>query len=226
MAAVDPPRTRWLLPDPAKSEPGQDLVGVGADSRSGTMLAGYRAGLFSMEVAPDVLGWYSPDPRGVLPLEGLHVSRSLRRSMKRYRVSVDQAFEAVVTRCADPTRTGAWITKRFIASYQELHSLGWAHSVEVWEGNRLAGGLFGVEVGGLFAGESMFHTLTDASKVAVAATVSRLLQGGGPRLFDVQWWTPHLGSLGVVEMQRSDYLINLSEVLATPPAFSGESAPT
>ncbi len=219
MAAVEPPRTGWLLPDPSKAQAGQDLVGVGADVRPGTMLTGYRAGLFSMEVAPDVLGWYSPDPRGVLPLEVFHESRSLKRSMRRFRVSYDQAFDEVVARCADVTRPGAWITRRLVASYQELHWLGWAHSVEVWDGNRLAGGLFGVEVGGLFAGESMFHVQRDASKAAMAATVSRLRRGGGSRLFDVQWWTPHLGSLGVVEVGRSTYLSVLSEVLPTPPAF-------
>lgn len=214
-----------MLPDPAKARAGHELVGVGADTRPGTLLAGYRSGLFVMEVAPNVLGWYSPDPRGVLPLEAFHASRSLKRSMRRYRISFNRAFDDVVAGCADRARPGAWITKQLAASYGELHSLGWAHSVEVWNGNRLAGGLFGVEVGGLFAGESMFHVERDASKVAVAATVSLLMKVGGPRLFDVQWWTPHLGSLGVVEVERDDYLSHLSEVLATPPAFSSGTSP-
>lgn len=226
MEPVDPPRTRWLLPDPNTAQPGQDLLGVGADTGPGTLLAGYRSGLFAMEVAPDVPGWFSPDPRGVLPLDALHVSRSLTRSIRRYRVSYDQAFADVVASCADRARPGAWITKKLVATYNELHWLGWAHSVEVWDGNRLAGGLFGVEVGGLFAGESMFHVQRDASKVAVVATVSRLRSGVGPRLFDVQWWTPHLGSMGVVEVDRRRYLSDLDAVLGTPPAFSNGSAPT
>jgi leucyl/phenylalanyl-tRNA--protein transferase len=134
-------------------------------------------------------------------------------------VSYDQAFGDVLLACADHQRPGHWITSGYVASYQELFRLGWAHSIEVWDGNRLAGGLFGVEVGGLFAGESMFHIERDASKVALVATVGRLGGHGGKRLFDVQWWTPHLGSMGVIEVERADYLAELAEVLDTPPAF-------
>ncbi|MCH9816831.1 MAG: leucyl/phenylalanyl-tRNA--protein transferase [Actinomycetia bacterium] len=183
------------------------------------MLTGYRAGVFAMEVAPDLLGWFSPDPRGVLVPSDVHVSRSMRRWIRRYRVSIDQEFAAVVAACANPDRSGAWITQEMERSYQTLHQLGWAHSVEVWDGPQLVGGLFGVESGGLFAGESMFHRAPNASKLAVIATADRLAQAPGPRLFDVQWWTPHLGSLGAVTIGRADYLAQLADALDGAPAF-------
>ena len=219
MAPVEPPPTAWALPDPFQAAPGEDLVGVGADSAPGTMLAGYRLGLFSMELAPGLLGWYAPDPRGVLPIGGMHVSRSLQRSLKQFRISYDQAFDDVVAGCADRARPGHWITDAYLASYRELHRLGWAHSVEVWSGNQLAGGLFGVEVNGLFAGESMFHVVTDASKAAMVGVMDRLVASGGKRLFDVQWSTPHLRSLGVAELSRAEYQGALAEALLTAPAF-------
>jgi leucyl/phenylalanyl-tRNA--protein transferase len=173
-----------------------------------------------MNAAPDLLGWWSPDPRGVLPLDAMHVSRSLRRSSRRFEVTVDADFGAVITACADPARADGWIDAAFIDAYTRLHDLGWAHSVEVWaqdgEGTReLAGGLYGLAVGGLFAGESMFHRRTDASKVALLALVERLARGGG-ELLDVQWRTPHLASLGVVEVTRSRYLDLLAVALARP----------
>ncbi len=219
MNPVEPPPSRFLLPDPAAAAPGQELVGVGGDIKPGSMLTGYRAGVFAMEVAPDLLGWFSPDPRGVLVPSDVHVSRSMRRWIRRYRVSIDQEFAAVVAACANPDRSGAWITQEMERSYQTLHQLGWAHSVEVWDGPQLVGGLFGVESGGLFAGESMFHRAPNASKLAVIATADRLAQAPGPRLFDVQWWTPHLGSLGAVTIGRADYLAQLADALDGAPAF-------
>ena len=163
----------------------------------------------------EVLAWWSPDPRGILPLDGLHVGRSLRRSCTRFDVRVDTAFEAVVDACADPSRAGRWITPSIRDAYVRLHHLGWAHSVEAWDGEGLAGGLYGVAVGGLFAGESMFHRRTDASKVALVGLVERL-RDGGASLLDVQWVTPHLASLGVVEVPRREYLRRLADAIERP----------
>ena len=206
--------------------PGEDLVGIGADLAPGTVLAAYRAGLFPMGVGRHgrrPMGWWSPDPRGVLLLPDLVVSRSLRRSIRRFEVRLDTAFGQVVSGCADPTRAGRWITKDIERAYGDLHRLGWAHSIEVFEQGRLVGGLYGLAIGGLFAGESMFHEATDASKVAVAALVELLREDGDARrLVDVQWSTPHLASLGVTQVPRQRYLLMLAEALRAPlpPAFS------
>ena len=183
------------------------MVGIGADLEPGTLLAAYRTGLFPMPVARGRrIAWWSPDPRGVIPLDGLHVSRSLRRSCQRFRVSFDRAFADVVDACAAIDRDGGWITAEIISAYNRLHDMGWAHSVETWDDDgTLVGGLYGVSVGGFFAGESMFHRATDASKVALVALVEHLRQSGGS-LLDVQWTTPHLRSLGAVDIARDDYL--------------------
>ena len=218
------PACAWDFPDPASAAPGQDLVVLGADLAPGTLVEAYSRGLFPMEVDDHgTLGWWSPDPRGVMPLDGLHVSRSLRRSVRRYSTTVDSAFDAVMEGCAE-NRPDAWITAQLREAYGELHRLGWAHSVEVWDRDgALVGGLYGVEVGGLFAGESMFHRARDASKVALAAAVEALGGSGAAaegRLFDVQWRTPHLASLGVVEIPRADYLARLSPALRLAPRLS------
>ena len=167
------------------------------------------------------LGWWSPDPRGVLPLEHLRVSRSLRKSCARFEVRVDTSFDDVVAACADPERPSGWITRDIRDAYGRLHEMGWAHSVETWdtEGDedRLVGGLYGVSVGGLFAGESMFHRVSDASKVALVALVEILRDGQVNRLLDVQWTTEHLVSLGAVDVPRNDYLARLTEALTLPP---------
>ena len=165
------------------------------------------------------LGWWSPDPRGVLELDDLRVSRSLGKSCRRFTVTFDERFEEVMRACADPARPQGWITEEFIDAYVILHTLGFAHSVEVWQGEDLAGGLYGVEIGGLFAGESMFHHVRDASKVALVALVERLRSCPGPRLIDVQWRTRHLASLGVTEIARVDYLGRLPELVAEPPCL-------
>lgn len=235
---VEPPPSRWHL-DGGAARAGEDLVAVGADLAPGTLLAAYRAGLFPMGVGPGgrpPIGWWSPDPRGVLPLGGLHVSRSLRASLRRYRVSVDAAFDAVLAGCADPARPGAWITPAVAEAYRRLHRLGWAHSVETWAPDgTLAGGLYGVAIGGLFAGESMFRARTadprvsrDASKVALVALVDLLRRAEpGPRLLDVQWRTSHLASLGVVDIPRAEYRSRLRAALDSPlpPAFAGLRVP-
>ncbi|MGQ7296324.1 leucyl/phenylalanyl-tRNA--protein transferase [Quadrisphaera sp. KR29] len=204
-----------------------EVAGAGGDLEAGTLLAAYRLGLFPMGLGgggTGPLGWWSPDPRGVLPLDGLRVSRSLRRSVRRYATTLDAAFDDVVAGCADPSRAHRWITPEVAAAYGRLHRLGWAHSVEVWEGRpgeRLVGGLYGVGVGGLFAGESMFSRATDASKVALVRLVSVLARDGDPRrLLDVQWRTDHLASLGVVEVPRAEYSALLRRALAAPqPAW-------
>jgi leucyl/phenylalanyl-tRNA---protein transferase len=211
---VEPPASRWALPDPAVA--GDDLIAVGADLAAGTVLAAYRTGLFPMRVSRGgPLAWWSPNPRGIIPLDGLHVSRSLRRSYRRFTVTVDTAFGDVMRACADPRRPDGWIDESFIAAYTELHRLGWAHSVETWRDGELAGGLYGIAIGGLFAGESMFHRTTDASKVALVALVERLGRAGAV-LFDVQWTTRHLSSLGAVDVSRETYLELLRQAVAGP----------
>ena len=198
------------------------MVGVGADLEPGTLLAAYRAGIFPMPVDRRRMGWWSPDPRGIIPVDGLRISRSLRKACGRFEIRIDTAFGAVAEACAAPGRPGAWITGAILEAYRELHRLGWAHSVEAWRGGELAGGLYGVAIGGLFAGESMFHRETDASKVALVALVETLGKGAG-RLLDVQWLTPHLATLGAVAVSRSEYLTRLAAALPLPlpAAFAG-----
>jgi leucyl/phenylalanyl-tRNA--protein transferase len=220
---VEPPPSAWTFP-PAASGDG-DLVAVGADLAPGTLLAAYREGLFPMAVDLGVtpLGWWSPERRGVLPLDGLRVSRSLRQSMSRFEIRVDSAFEDVVAGCADPARSGGWIDADIAAAYTRLHHLGWAHSVEAWRDGALAGGLYGVAIGGLFAGESMFTRVRDASKVALAGLVALLRDTHAEhRLLDTQWLTPHLASLGAVEIPRQEYLARLRTALtvALPAPFT------
>jgi leucyl/phenylalanyl-tRNA--protein transferase len=209
---LEPPASPWEFPAADTWGP-DDLVGIGADLEPGTVLAAYRRGLFPMPLSRRRgIAWWSPDPRAVLPLDGLRVSRSLRRSIGRYEVRFDTAFDAVVSACADPRREGAWISPDIRHAYGQLHHLGWAHSVETWERGRLVGGLYGVCAHGLFAGESMFHLATDASKVALVVLVERLREIGVV-LLDVQWLTPHLASLGAVEIPRREYLRRLAEAL-------------
>jgi leucyl/phenylalanyl-tRNA--protein transferase len=214
---VEPPPCPWALPDPLAAD-ADGVCGIGADLAPGTLLAAYRRGLFPMHLdrRGRVLGWWSPDPRGVLPLERLVVSRSLRRSMRRFEIRVDTAFDEVIAACAAPRPTGGhWIHRSIVDAYTELHRLGWAHSVEAWDDDSgtLAGGLYGVAIGGLFAGESMFHRATDASKVALVGLVERLDPGG---LLDVQWVTPHLASLGAVAVPAAEYQRRLVAALARP----------
>lgn len=215
---VEPPPCPWSFPDPSLADD-IGVVGIGGDLAPGTLLQAYRSGLFPMHLDRGrTLAWWSPDPRGVLPLDRLRVSRSLRRSCRRYEVRVDTAFDEVVANCADPARPHGWITHDIRQAYGELHRLGWAHSVEAWDpgDDVLVGGLYGVCVGGLFAGESMFHHRTDTSKVALVALVEILREDGLERLLDVQWTTDHLRSLGAVDLPRNDYIDRLSEALDLP----------
>jgi leucyl/phenylalanyl-tRNA--protein transferase len=155
----------------------------------------------------------------VIPLDALHVSRSLRRARGRFEVTVDHAFREVMRACADPSRPAGWIDDAFVDAYTRLHELGWARSVEAWPrdevGTELAGGVYGVAIGGLFAAESMFHRATDAGKVAVASLVERLVHAGGT-LLDVQWCTPHLATLGAIEVPKARYLELVADAVARP----------
>jgi len=219
---MDPGPCLWDLPDPAVAEPGQDLLAVGADLSPSTILEAYRRGLFPMHVETEELGWWSPDPRGIVPLANLRVTRSLRRSMHHFEFSVDQAFAEVMRGCSEGRKDGDWINEEFHQAYGQLHRMGWAHSVEVWQGGTLVGGLYGIEIGGLFAGESMFHRVRDASKAALVILVETLRSGGGDpesRLLDVQWCTDHLATLGAVEVPRRDYLAALDRALGMEPAL-------
>jgi len=189
---------------------------TGGDLEPATLVAAYRRGIFPMEARglPGILAWWSPDPRGILPLDGLRVTRSMRQSARRFEVRIDTCFVDVMRACAEPSREDGWITDPFIAAYTRLHDLGWAHSIEVFDrDNRLAGGLYGVRLNGLFAGESMFHFRRDASKVALMALVE-LMRERGMTLLDVQWRTDHLESLGAVEVPREQYLALLADALA------------
>jgi leucyl/phenylalanyl-tRNA---protein transferase len=199
-----------------------DLIGISRDFDADLALTAYASGVFPMPAPGGLMGWYSPLRRGVLPLDGLRVSRSLRKMLRRYEIRTDTAFDAVLAGCADRRRPNGWIDNRIRRVYRQLHRRGIVHSVEAWTtAGELAGGLYGVSVGGLFAGESMFHRPDigrDASKVALVALVERLRSAGTPgRLLDVQWVTPHLASLGVVEVSRAEYLHRLAEALRLPP---------
>lgn len=215
---VEPTPTSWALPS-AETAGDDDVVASGGDLSPGMLLAAYRSGIFPMPVeGHDSMWWWSPAWRGILPLDELVVSRSLQRSRRMYDVTIDRAFTEVIHACADPQRDGGWIDDQIIDAYLEMHRLGWAHSVETWDRDGvLAGGLYGLAIGGLFAGESMFHRRRDASKVALVALVD-LLRDAGPtdRLLDVQWRTDHLASLGVVEVSRATYLAKLQRALRRP----------
>ncbi|MFN8049842.1 MAG: leucyl/phenylalanyl-tRNA--protein transferase [Acidimicrobiales bacterium] len=221
LAELGLPPCRWEFPSATTADP-SGLVVVGGDLAPETLVTAYCSGLFPMPVGRKRrLGWWSPDPRGVLPLPRLRVSRSLRRSLRRFEIRIDTSFVEVMRRCGDPRRPHGWITEGFVDAYERLHHLGLAHSVETWsDDGELVGGLYGVSIGGLFAGESMFHTAPDASKVALVALAEVLEQAPGAVL-DVQWLTPHLASLGAVEISRRDYLDALPGALALPaPVFA------
>jgi leucyl/phenylalanyl-tRNA--protein transferase len=209
--------SRWRFPPPSQW-PDEDLVAGGADLEPETLVDAYRRGLFPMEVTglPGLLGWWSPDPRGVLPLDHLRVADSLRRSARRFEVRIDTAFDEVIRACGDPSREDGWITGPFIEAYSRLHRLGWAHSVEVFDRDgQLAGGLYGVRIDRFFAGESMFHRQRDASKVALMGLVD-VMRASGMTLLDTQWCTAHLASLGAVEVSRAEYLAMLVHAVDAP----------
>ncbi|MCL4146085.1 UNVERIFIED_CONTAM: hypothetical protein GTU68_066417 [Idotea baltica] len=175
-----------------------------------------------MPLSRKQLGWFSPDPRGILIPSKLRISRSLRQSVKRFEVTVNTAFDQVIAGCADPSRPMGWIDHRVTRAYSQLHQMGWVHSVEVWDEEGLAGGLYGVAIGGLFAGESMFHRKRDASKVALVHLVEAVSHDPD-NLIDVQWLTPHLAGLGAEECRRTRYFDLVQTALASsnPPDWLG-----
>ncbi|MGH3441484.1 MAG: leucyl/phenylalanyl-tRNA--protein transferase [Nitriliruptorales bacterium] len=217
------PHPGWSFPDPdAADEDG--VVGIGADLEPATLVAAYRRGIFPWPHPGLPLPWFSPDPRAILTADSLHVSRSLRRTMARsgWTTTADRAFGDVVAGCADrPAGEGTWITADMRAAYGRLHRLGWAHSVEVWRGDDLVGGIYGVQVGGCFTGESMFHRVADASKVALVALLDRFAEAGGSFL-DVQLPTPHLVGTGARELPRRQFLDHLADVRDDPVRLSLE----
>jgi leucyl/phenylalanyl-tRNA--protein transferase len=194
----------------------EGLVAIGGALDPETLLSAYRAGVFPWSSEPAVT-WWCPDPRAVFDLETWHAHRSIAKSVRRagWTFSVDRDFVGVMRACAAPTpdRPATWINDDFVRSYSELHRRGVAHSIEVWEGADLVGGLYGVTLGGFFGGESMFHRRTDASKAAVAYLVERL-RAGGFSLLDAQVQTPHLERLGAITIPRADYLARLRAALA------------
>lgn len=206
------------MPDPVTALP-NGLLAAGGDLEPGTVLAAYRAGIFPWPDQTGRLLWWSPDPRAVLELDEFHESRSLARCRRsgRYSTTFDRACAAVLLGCANRDE-GTWLNEEMRSAYLTLYKLGWVHSVEVWQGDRLAGGLYGVAIGGLFAAESMFHRETDASKVALAELVERLRRTRF-NLLDVQFLTPHLASLGAREIPRSLYLERLARAIASPVRF-------
>ena len=201
-------------------EPDHDLVGLSRTVDADMMLAGYRSGVFPMAQGRGLYSWWSPDPRGVLFLDSLRVTRSLRKSMAHMRVTFDEEFDAVLQHCADPARPGGWIDRGLRRAYLELAESGLAHSVEARDASgSLVGGLFGVSVGGLFTRESMFHLARDASKAALVALVEVLGRAGGEVVLDVQWLTDDLASLGAVQISREEYLRRLPALLDQPSAW-------
>jgi leucyl/phenylalanyl-tRNA---protein transferase len=207
-----------------------DLIGVGLDLRPETLLKAYRIGIFPMRLQGrrGRLGWWAPDPRGIIPLDALRTTKSLEKSRRRFTVTVDEDFAGVLDGCADPLRPDAWIGPDIVEAYTTLHTLGVAHSIETRDSaGRLVGGLYGVSIGGLFAGESMFHRAPDASKVALVRLVELLTEDGvHGRLLDCQWTTDHLASMGAVDVSRETYESMLSDalLLPEPPWFTTRGA--
>ncbi len=218
----DPLAPTWCFP--AISDlPNDDLVALGADLSPRTLLAAYAAGFFPMPLTLPLsealrarkrteIGWFHPLERGVLLPGQLHISRSLRRSLRHFTTTIDQAFDQVIAACGDPARPHGWISGEIVAAYTELHRLGIAHSIEVWDHEGLAGGLYGVAINGLFAGESMFHHRTDASKAAMAA-LAEIIGDEPGRLIDVQWLTDHLATMGCTSITRADYVGRLDQAM-------------
>ena len=211
--------SRFIFPHAGRAD-SDGFLAVGGDLSPGTLLLAYRNGIFPWTTHP--VTWWSPDPRAIMPLDGVHVSRTLRRLMRRstFHASFDRDFRKVMEGCAAPRpgREETWISPQFITAYCRLHDMGYAHSVEVWLGEDLVGGLYGVSIGGFFAGESMFSKARDASKVALVRMAEKLARSGFA-LFDVQLMTPHLRSMGAVEIPRTEYLRRLAEATLLAPDF-------
>jgi leucyl/phenylalanyl-tRNA---protein transferase len=208
-----------VFPDPDEATE-EGLIAVGGDLSVSRLCLAYRCGIFPwpvFEAGP--LTWFSPDPRAILELDALHVSRSLKKTFRQdvFQVTLNQDFEAVISECQASTegRESTWITEPIRQAYIELHHAGWAHSIETWQDSKLVGGLYGVAIGGFFAGESMFSRVSDASKVALVALVDHLKQEGF-QLLDVQQATAHLGRMGASTLPRREFLRRLNEAVRVP----------
>jgi leucyl/phenylalanyl-tRNA---protein transferase len=196
------------------------LVAMGGDLSPNRLLEAYRRGIFPWYDESLPICWWSPDPRAIFELDHFHISRRLSRTRRsgRFRITVDRAFSEVIRGCADRPEQGTWITSEMIEAYEALHRLGQAHSVEVWSDGALAGGIYGVALGGFFAGESMFSQARDASKVALVHLIDRLRERGF-QLFDIQFLNDHTARLGAIEIPRREYLARLREALRCPVHF-------
>ena len=210
---------RSRFPNPRLAD-AEGLVAVGGDLSTSRLLEAYRQGLFPWTADP--ITWWSPDPRAIFELDAFHVPRSLERVLRRgiFRTTVDQAFRQVMEGCAEPApgRQETWITREFLKAYTRLHEEGQAHSLECWQGERLVGGIYGVAVGGLFAGESMFHRVSNASKVALFHLVEHLRRRSFA-LFDIQMLTPITARLGGKSISRELYLRRLAAAVLLSPCF-------
>ncbi len=208
-----------MFPDP-RTLPGDEPFAYGVNYEPDVLIDAYAHGIFPWPYDDGEVYWWSPDPRAVIFADGLKVSRSLRRTLRRagFTCTFDRAFEQVMAACAEPRGTGSWITSDYRAGYARLHRLGAAHSVEVWEGAELVGGLYGVASGAVFTGESMFHRRTDASKVALVALQDHMIEQG-MELIDAQLPTDHLLSVGAVAIPRADFLDLLEELRERPVRF-------
>lgn len=230
---IEPAATGVRFPDPRRPR-APEVLAVGCDFDPGTLLTAYRSGIFPWphgdaqgEGGEPLVLWFSPDPRCVFPLEEPpHWSRSLRRTLRHhpYEVTLDEDFPQVIRMCGETRANSTWIIPELVDGYVQLHELGWAHSVEVWEkgddgARTLVGGIYGIAIGGVFAGESMFHLRTDCSKIAFA-TLAEKLRAAGFVVFDVQVQNPHLASLGCIEIPRRAYLARLPDALATTPRLA------
>jgi leucyl/phenylalanyl-tRNA--protein transferase len=201
------------FPDPSNG-PKDEPVAIGLELSPQLMLAGYRKGLFAWSAHPAT--WWSPDPRAIFEMDGFHVSKSLRKKIRRrpFRVTMDEAFMDVVEGCAQPRASGqrTWVTHEFRRAFRELHAMGYAHSVESWQVNALVGGVLGVAINGFFSAETMFSRATDASKIALYYLLETL-RASGFALFDIQELSPHTASLGAIEISRAEYLARLERAL-------------
>jgi leucyl/phenylalanyl-tRNA--protein transferase len=209
-----PTECRWTFPSPELWPDDDDIVAAGADLETDTLLYAYAHGMFPMFVNKRNLAWWSPVDRGVIPLDGLRITRSMRKSAQKFTCTINEAFTDVMTLCGSMRTDGNWITREFINAYSDLHEEGHAHSVEVWnEADELVGGLYGVRINKFFAGESMFHIQTDASKVALMHLIE-LMTLDGMELLDTQWRTEHLETLGCIAIPRAKYLQLLASAVA------------
>jgi leucyl/phenylalanyl-tRNA--protein transferase len=220
-----PRRGREPLFDPELADE-NGLVALGGDLSPARLLKAYRKGVFPWYGEGDPICWWSPDPRAIFELDSFRSSRRLQRTIRsgRFTVTVNRDFAGVIRGCADRPGDGTWILPELTAAYEELHRLGHAHSVETWQRDVLAGGVYGVAIGGFFAGESMFTRQRDASKVALAFLIDRLRQRGF-QLFDIQFLTPHTGRLGAIQIPRAEYLTRLARAIEEQVSFANPDPP-